>query len=246
MRCRRTIRFAVAAAFLLVAAGVLAWRAGVGPAELRAGWESLESWLAARPFWLVVALATLPGLPLPSSALLAAAGVVWRGNPAFGCAAAVLAMGLCQLWTYGFAAGPGRRLVGRMLAEGGYKLPQAPGGGHVRLVMVLRLTPGIPFFVQNYALGLLRVPLRVYVPVSLLCNAAWVCGLVLTGAGLGGGRIMPLLGGASVIVLALLLTHALRHWLRKKQAAESGGGPESPGPGGTRPAISEENSVPYE
>ncbi|MCU0780648.1 MAG: VTT domain-containing protein [Akkermansiaceae bacterium] len=209
------------AACVAVVAAVVAWRCGVGPAELRGAWVALEHWLAAHPVWLVVALAVLPGLPLPSSALLVAAGVVWREHPLAGCAAAVGAMAVCQVWTYGFAAGPGRWLVARMIEDGGFGLPVVRAENHVRLVLILRLTPGMPFFVQNFALGLLHVPLRVYLPVSLLCNAPWVCGLVLTGAGLGGGNLLPLLGGVSLIVFALVLTHALRLWLSRRKSASA-------------------------
>ena len=205
------------AACVAVVLAVVAWRCGIGPAELRRAWEQLEGWLAAHPAWLVAALAVLPGLPLPSSALLVAAGVVWRDHPVAGCAAAVGAMAVCQVWTYAFAAGPGRWLVERLIADGGFNLPLVRAENHVRLVLILRLTPGMPFFVQNLALGLLHVPLRVYLPVSLLCNAPLVCGLVLTGAGLGGGRLLPVLGGVSLIIFALALAHTLRRWLRRRK-----------------------------
>lgn len=220
LKHRQTVRFAVVGACAAVVLALVAWRYGIGPAELRQAWTEVERWLAGHPVWLWVALVVLPGLPVPSSALLMAAGWVWRDHPVAGCAAAVAAMALCKLWSYAFAAGPGRKLALRMMADGGFRLPEVRAENQVRLVLILRLTPGMPFFVQNYALGLLHVPLRVYLPVSLLCNAPWVCGLVLTGAGLGGGQLMPLLGGVSLIAFALVLTYTLRRWLqwRKERA----------------------------
>lgn len=210
---RRTLRLALAAFVLSGLAVACAAACGLRPADLTNAWKLTEIWLTNHPFILLVALAVLPGLPVPSSALLVATGIVWREHPVLACTAAVTAMTANMLWTYAFAAGPGHRWCSALLARTGTTLPDLPRNDHLRLILVLRLTPGMPFFIQNYLLGLLRPPLRIYLPVSLACNAPVVCGLVLSGAGLAAGSLMPLLAGLSLVVLAVVLTQILRRKL---------------------------------
>lgn len=219
VRDRRVRWLAAAGACGLALLGLAAWSTGFGPADAMAGWRELERWLIAHPVLLVMALAILPGLPVPSSALLVATGFVWRDHPVLACATAVGAFTLNMVWTYAFAAGPGRRLVERLLERAEVRLPDLPRHNHLRLILILRLTPGLPFFIQNYALGLLRPPFRLYLAVSVLCNAPVVCGLVLSGAGFATGSLLPLLAGISLMVLAVLATHALRRRLRLKRPA---------------------------
>jgi len=219
---RRTRRFAAVLGMLLICLLVAAWYSGLVPADLMAGWRRLEQLLLAHPVLLALALVILPGLPVPTSAMLVAAGVVWREHPVLACGTAVSALALNSVWTYAFAAGPGRRLIERMLARSSVRIPELPRNDHLRLILILRLTPGIPFFIQNYVLGLLRPPFRLYLPVSIACNAPIVCGLVLSGAGLAGGHLMPLLAGISLVVLAAVIAQSARRWLKRRNGrAES-------------------------
>lgn len=205
----------------LVVGGVLAllaaWYFGVDAAQLKGYWRALELWLMAHPVLLFVALVFLPGFPVPSSALLITAGIVWRDHPVLACLACVLAFALNMTWTYGVAAGPGRRLVEKFLATTTLQIPNLPRGDHLRLILIMRLTPGMPFFFQNYVMGFLRPPFRMYLLVSVLCNAPVVCGIVLSGAGLANGRLLPLLAGLAVLVLTGVLTHSARRWLARRR-----------------------------
>ena len=210
---RHVRRLAVVAG---LAAGVVLgciWYFGLDLDTYRSAWKALESWLVRHPGWLWLALIVLPAFPVPSSALVVTAGVVWRQHPALACAACVSALLLNMLWTYAVAAGPGRRLVEHFLKSTRLKIPELPRGDHLRLILILRLTPGMPFFIQNYVLGFLQPPFRLYLPVSLACNAPVACGMVLSGAGLANGRIVPLVLGVGLIVLAAALTHFGRRWL---------------------------------
>ncbi len=218
---RRTLRLALALFGLALLAVATGAACGIRPADLTSAWHHLERWLTNHPLLLLAALVVLPGLPVPSSALLVATGMVWRDHPALACLLAVTAMTGNMLWTYAFAAGPGRRWCARLLARSGTHLPDIPRNDHLRLILVLRLTPGMPFFIQNYLLGMLRPPLRLYLPVSLACNAPVVCGLVLSGAGLAAGNLMPLLAGLSLVVLAVVLTQTFRRKLAGRTRQES-------------------------
>ena len=184
-------------------------------------WEGTKSYLVGNPWMLFWALVILPGLPIPASALFLAAGIVWGERPAMACALYLLAITLNLTWTYWLAAGPARRVVEKLLTAFDIKIPDLPRGDHLKLILILKLTPGIPFFFQNYLLGFLRAPFLLYLPVSILCNGLIGIGLVLSGVGIGDGRLVPALTGISLIAVGVVLTQFVRGWLAgRKRAAE--------------------------
>ncbi len=189
---RRVRIFTACCAALGLIAIFLAWRAGYTLTDLKEAWDSLKAYLTDNPWVLFVALVVLPGLPVPLSALLV------------------------------IAAGPARRLVEKLLASSTIRIPDLPRGDHLKLILVLKLTPGVPMFFQNYLLGFLRAPFRLYLPVGLLCNGIVGTGIVLSSAGIGNGRVMDALTGVSVIVVGVVLTQFVRGWLarRKKVVVE--------------------------
>ena len=202
----------LAGGMLLLAAGALlaAWRMGVDLATLKGWWKVSEGFLKAHPWWLFAALVVLPGLPMPTSALMVLAGTVWSERPVMACGIALLAIALNMSWTYWLAAQPARAVVERMLAAGTLRVPELPRNNHLRLLLVLRLTPGIPLFVQNYLLGFFRVPFPLYLPLSLACSGLISCGIVLSGAGVAGGNLTPMFTGLGLIVLGVLVVQMVR------------------------------------
>ena len=205
--------------------GLAAWKAGVTPAKVIGIWKSVESFLEHHPGYLFWAIVFLPGLPIPTSALLFTAGAVWRQHPVMASLLCLLAMALNLTWTYWLAAGPARRLVEKWLAATSFKIPELPRGDHLKLILILKLTPAIPFFVQNYLCGFLRAPFFLYLSISILCNGIIGTGVVLSGVGLAGGKLMPALTGISLIVAGAVFTHLVRGWLaRRKERVGSKGG----------------------
>ena len=173
---RRFHRLAGVLLALGAGAVLLAWRMGVDWAMLKAAWMSAEEFLMDRPWWLFAGLVILPGLPVPTSALLFLAGTVWRDRPVAACGICLLALLLNMSWTYWAAARPGRGVVEKLLAAGTLRIPVLPKDNHLRAILLLRLTPGVPLFIQNYLLGFLHVPFRLYLPVSLACSGLISCG----------------------------------------------------------------------
>jgi uncharacterized membrane protein YdjX (TVP38/TMEM64 family) len=213
---RRFHRLAGGGLVLGAGLAMVAWKMGVDGAMLKGWWKAAEEFLMSRPLWLFAGLVILPGLPVPTSALLVLAGTVWRDRPVVACALALTGLALNMAWTYWFAARPARGLVEKALAASTIRVPELPKGNQLQLLLALRLTPGVPFFFQNYLLGFLRVPFWLYLPVSLGCNGLISCGLVLSGAGLAGGNFMPAVTGAGLIVLGLVVVQVIRQKLGSK------------------------------
>lgn len=217
------VRIALILLFALgIAALVVAWKMGVNLAMLKESWMRANGYLVEHPAALFCALVFLPGLPIPTSALLFTAGVVWRQQPVMACLLCILAMTLNLTWTYWLAAGPARKLVEKMLAATSFQIPDLPRGDHLKLILVMKLTPGIPFFVQNYLLGFLRAPFHLYLPISVLCNGLIGTGVVLSGVGLADGKLMPAITGVSLIAVGVVLTQFIRGWLAKRKRTVEG------------------------
>jgi uncharacterized membrane protein YdjX (TVP38/TMEM64 family) len=214
LRDRRFHRLAGAALVLGVGGLLLAWKMGLDGAGLKAAWREAEGFLKAWPLLLFAALVVLPGFPVPTSALCFLAGTVWRDRPVMACAICLTALALNMTWTYWVAARPGRRLVERLLAATRFKIPDSPQGNRLRLLLIVRLTPGIPLFLQNYLLGFMRIPFRLYLPVSLGCSGLISIGVVLSGAGVADGNLTPVVAGVGLIVVGLIVVQMIRQKLK--------------------------------
>jgi len=163
----------------------------------------------AYPVVLFAALVLLPGFGFPSSALLLLAGATWGSNWT-SCALAIGATALNISWTYLVAAGPASSLVARLLGARWDRWRSLGHTDRIRLAILLRVTPGVPLFVQNYVLGLLAVPFLPYILISVPINAVFVIGFVLTGGAIFEGRAGLALTGTAVLVAAILVLRLLR------------------------------------
>jgi uncharacterized membrane protein YdjX (TVP38/TMEM64 family) len=212
LRLRRLALLAVA--FALVAAAVLAVRSG-GPKVL---WSSLDGALReAGPFVFFAAMALLPAVGFPLMPFTLVAGPVFGpplgvGAPGAGAVAAVAANVALSYW---LAAAVFRTWVLRLAAWLGYRLPEMPAGTAWQLVTVVRLAPGLPFWMQSYLLGVVRAPFAAYLTLSTAIPALYIAMTITGGDALVRGR-----GRTALLAFAGLgFVAALVHLLRKRRAA---------------------------
>ena len=183
-----------------------------GPDFVRVVWKAKDQLIdgcRAYPVVLFVALAVLPGLGFPSSALLVLAGATWGSNWT-SCAVALFATFLNMSWTYVVAVGPASTLVARLLGTRWDRWRSLGPKDRIRLAILIRVTPGVPLFVQNYVLGLLAVPFLPYILISVPLNGIFVIGFVLTSGAIFEGRVGAAITGIAVLVAAILLVRMLR------------------------------------
>jgi uncharacterized membrane protein YdjX (TVP38/TMEM64 family) len=200
-RWRIALGIAAAAALLLCASrlpargalgAMVAWAATAGPLG---------------PLAFAVAYATAPVLLLPVWPLTLAAGLAYGLGGGVLLAAPASALGA----TLAFLAG--RRLLRRRAARLLASRPrlavvaEALGAPGLRLVVLLRLSPLLPYSLLNYALGATRLRLRDFAAGSLLGMLpltllyAWL-GSLLGGAVVGGAAPPP--GGRPGLALSAL------------------------------------------
>jgi uncharacterized membrane protein YdjX (TVP38/TMEM64 family) len=174
----------------------------------------------AANWWFALALVLLQVLlftfALPGSA------VVWLAAPLFAPAAAtaILTAGGCggALAAYAFA----RRLTGRSLvrlqASRGFRLLQREGG--FLLLCALRLAPGFPHSVLNYAAGTLRLRLAPFLASAALGFAAkaWLYSNAIDAA-LAADRPADLLAARTLwpLVAGALVVLAARAWVGRRR-----------------------------
>ena len=194
---------------VLLSAGVVffAWQSHPDVDHWLALANDGRAFLEAHPWALLLVLATLPGLGFPISPILLLCGIVLV--PRFGLPATlalgIAAQALCTTWAYALAAGPLRLwLLGIFYKN--RPLPDLSSGNALRLGLVLRLTPGIPYALQNIVLGLVGMRLRPYLLVSIPTTTLWTIGFITTGGALFEGHTGMAISGVAIIIALVIAT----------------------------------------
>ena len=192
-------------------------------AQGREQWERLM--LAVRsagPLAYFSAMAIFPGLGAPMLAFSLPVGTIF--GPTLGMPLVVfwslVATLVNMTLTYALARRGLRPILDAMVKRLGYKLPAVESGDLTDLIVILRLTPGIPFLVQNYLLGLADVPVGRYLVVSSLFVLPQAVAFVLFGNALMTGQGKLILAAVGLLVAIAAGTHLLRrHYGAKRKAA---------------------------
>jgi uncharacterized membrane protein YdjX (TVP38/TMEM64 family) len=193
--------------------------------------DTVITWCSSNPLYLFLAIVFLPGFGFPASPLLILAGLVW-GSKWQACLVAIFAMSLNMSWTYAVAAGPARGLLNRILRSPHFqrfkisdpsssriqnpKSKISPPSLLHRFTVLMRITPGMPFFLQNYVLGLIGVPFLPYILISVPLNAIWVIGFVLTGGAIFEGNVGMIAAGLAILIAAAIGLKLLRSKLASR------------------------------
>ncbi len=214
---------AIAAVVALLAMGVLVrllgWETAVQ--EGRRLWKTaFDTLAAAGPGVFFGAMALLPIAGVPMSPFALAAGPLFGetlGTPA------VLLLGLAAITfnltaAYWLARRWLRPPLARLVARLGYTLPEVERGDATDLIVLLRVTPGPPFFVQNYLLGLAEVPFGRYLAISCAVQWSFNVAFMLFGDAVSQGR-----GKVAILAIGLLAalvagTHLVRKHLGRRKA----------------------------
>ncbi len=181
--------------------------------DLRAVVEQLVDFLrSAGPATFFLAMAALPAFGAPLSFFCLTAGSVF--GPQLGMPA-VIALSLCAI-AANIALGhvlachalrpPLEYLIGRL----GYRLPQVQSGDVTDLIVLLRVTPGLPFPIQNYLLGLAGVPFLRYFVISCLIAFPLNAAIVVFGEALMQGRGKTALLGLLLVLAVMVGIHLVR------------------------------------
>ncbi len=195
---------------------------GATRAGLREGVDAVIVGLReAGPLFFFVAMAVLPAVGFPMIAFTLAAGPLF--GPILGTGwvigwslAAVVANLLLTYWLANRALRP---MVSRLLTYFDFRLPDTRAGGAWQIALIVRLTPGPPFWVQSYLLGLVRVPLVPYLVVSTLVMAGYIVALVGGGKAIAEGNGRMAFAAAGILVATVATLQLLRQRTARRRAA---------------------------
>jgi uncharacterized membrane protein YdjX (TVP38/TMEM64 family) len=173
----------------------------------------------AGPWVFFGAMALLPLIGAPLMAFTMMAGTAFASQMTMGgvLAATLAAIAVNLALTYWLARRAVRPLMERLLKRFGYTAPRVTAENALSISLLVRLTPGPPFFLQSYILGLAEVPFRLYMLVSWLCVLPWAVGAVVLGRGLFDGNFKVAAMGLGVIIAAVAAVHLLRRKVAKRE-----------------------------
>ena len=220
-------KVAVVALVLAVLAAVVVWfllrdssvrvRLDQARALLDRGMALIRS---ASPLVFFTCMALLPAVGAPVLPFILAVGPLWGEKLGMGnvVLCSLLALIVNFTLTYCLARWAFRPLLLRLVTRMGYKLPRAEKGDAIGLIVIMRMTTGIPYCVQNYLLGLAEVPFGKYFLWTALLSLPQSAAIVVFGDALMHGKGKTVVMVAGLLVALVAVTHLVRrHYARKKK-----------------------------
>ena len=206
--------FLIAGFFIVGGFTYWAYRAGYSINDLHSLIDQTINYISNYPVLAFLAVMIAGGLPIPLSPVLILAAVLFTNR--YGLPAALLfcysAMVLNMIWTYFLSAYPMRHLFERIIQLFAKKLPEIPEHHKAKVALIIRITPGIPFFLQNYFLGVSRVPFGKYLIISLSIQAFYTTAFVV-----GGGAIFEGKAGLAIAAVSLFVVFGIIvSWIRSR------------------------------
>ena len=99
----------------------------------------------------------------------------------------------------------------------GYKLPEVSEANHRGLVILVRVTPGPPYVLQSYLLGLAGIPFPTYFFISWVISSSYACAFVMFGDALMQGRGKMVLFSIGLFAVLTVGVQLLRRHYASKQ-----------------------------
>ena len=95
-------------------------------------------------------------------------------------------------------------------------MPELSDQSALRLGLIIRITPGLPYALQNIALGVMGMRLKPYLMVSLPIQSLYTVALIITGGAFFEGQTGIALFGVLLFIIIILVARMLRN--RSKQS----------------------------
>ncbi len=171
------------------------------------------------PATFFTAMAVLPAFGCPLTAFTLSAGPVFGaqlGMPLVVVLSLVsIAVNLAfAYWLSRYALRP---LAERLLKWLGYTLPQVAKEDQLGLIVLVRVTPGPPYPLQNFVLGLTAMPFGLYMALSWVFVSAYSLAFIFFGDALMHGRgKMAFLAVSLFIAFSVGVKFLRRHYQRRQ------------------------------
>jgi len=159
-------------------------------------WSQLKS--APAPIYFAIMTVALVA-PIPASALYITAGSLYGIGPSLMWIAPALAFN--ALLVHWIAGSWLRPRLERLIAKRGLRIPRLrTRNDEMLFITLVRITPGVPYFVQNWVLALSDVALAPFVAISVGIQMLFAAGFVILGPSAFEGE-----AGLAIAAIALLV-----------------------------------------
>ncbi|MEO0794029.1 MAG: VTT domain-containing protein [Verrucomicrobiota bacterium] len=180
--------------------------------------QSLIEWTQSiNPVFVMPAVAILPLFGFPVSALLIMAGYYY--GPWYGMVVSLIGIAINDTLAYWLARTFMRGPILRFLEKRKVKVPDIPKKEEIRVIALIRITPGAPLFIQNYLLGLANVNFARYMLVSVPIQAIHAAGFVVFGGAIFEGKTGTIIF-AVFFMIALVIILRVVHSQNQARAAK--------------------------
>ncbi len=166
------------------------------------------------PLVFFSAMAILPAFGFPLSPFTLSAGPVFVPQYGLGWVIVFVLVSIAanlalSYWLARYALRP---LLAGLIKKFGYELPEMTKENGFNLAVIVRVTPGPPFFVQSYLLGLAEVAFKTYMLVSWVVSAMYAIAIVVFGDAILHGK------GRNAFFSLLMIVGVVVgiKWLRKR------------------------------
>jgi uncharacterized membrane protein YdjX (TVP38/TMEM64 family) len=212
--------FKLALAAVVLAVGAVLLLRGVGLAQLVAWFDQFVALIRDMGPWVFfAAMALLPAAGAPLSAFNLVAGEAFAPQltmPGVIVTVAVM-IALNLALTYWLARYALRPMLTRLVERYGYAVPRIDAKNALTVSLLVRLTPGPPFFFQSYLLGLAEVPFRLYMIVSWLAVLPLALSVVLLGKAAREGSLGKIFMVLGLMVVAVVAVQIVRRRVAKRE-----------------------------
>jgi uncharacterized membrane protein YdjX (TVP38/TMEM64 family) len=181
--------------------------------------QEMVDWIASfGPIPFFLAMAVLPSLWAPASPFLLLAGALYDLPIAImGCG---LALTVNQALSWLLAGKLFRPAFERLVHRFGYSVPEITPNSMISIAVLLRITPGVPFPLQNYLLGLARMPFGWYIAISAPISIIMGSSIIIFGDAIMKGNTALVLLAISLFIVISLGVRQLRSRLNRKAREE--------------------------
>lgn len=223
----RSFRLSPALLFKLAVAGVLLLGVVVlvlQGIDLKGLFErGVEFIRSLGPVTFFAAMAVLPAFGCPLTAFTLSAGPVFGAQLGMPLVVALSLLSLAvnlalAYWLSRYALRP---WVERLLTWLGYTLPQVAKEDQLGLIVLVRVTPGPPYPLQNFVLGLTAMPFGLYMALSWLFVSAYSTAFILFGDALMHGRGKMAFLAISLFVAFTVGVKFIRRHYQRRQAKKA-------------------------
>jgi uncharacterized membrane protein YdjX (TVP38/TMEM64 family) len=176
------------------------------------------------PFFTAMALLPAVGAPISLFTFPAAAAFAASMGTLAVVGCAILAVTVNAALSYWLAARALRPLAERLVKRAGHEMPEMPRGAEWEMIVLVRIIPGPPLFMQSYLLGLARAPFQPYMIVSVLVSGAYTALTIVAVDGVRRGDPWTLAAAGVVLVAVALTVHRMRVRLQRRRPARKAKG----------------------